>query len=1015
MEMDEELLAEFLTESNENMASIEEQLMELEASPGDEELVNGIFRVIHTVKGSCGFLGLKGLEQTAHAGENLLGKIRSLKFQVNEDIVSLLLACADGINEYLQGLEQNGVEPELDHSSVISRLQAAERLVETMAGSGGSAPAPEAQASSTQTPPEPVAEAAPEAIAPETEDGDGTHESDTHEPDSHEQITVEDWAGDFDESIRAALAAQGWHTPELVMKAGFAPLRALDEVSPADALKILGLAKKLVAAGGATKKKEPETASVDQQQADTAEPEAEAVSATLEQDQHAGLNKKVTVQPDNVPASLAQSAEPGAQQSTAVARAPKPKSAGSIRVDVSLLDALMNQVGELVLTRNRLLQMVNESGSMEFMRVGREIDQVTERLQSQLLQTRMQPIKSIWSSVPRVVREMSKSLNKRIQVVMEGEETELDRSILNALKDPLTHIIRNSCDHGVEMPDVRRAAGKPEQGVLKLVAAQESGHIVITISDDGGGIDAGRVKAKAVSMNVLTQEQADVMPDQAALQLIFNAGLSTADKVSNLSGRGVGMDVVKTSIEKVGGSIDLTSEVGKGTILRIRIPLTLAIITAMIVRCMDRRYAIPQISIRELLSAPVSSDDWRTIGGHPFFRLRGRLLPVLELASTLKLADQTPHEGSIVVIDIGDRTFGILVNEIFGAEEIVVKPLGAHFQHLSQYGGCSILGDGSVIPILDCNGLAQMMELSEEAAHATLQEDSAQVSLHDLQHVLVFCQDGGRYAIPMALVERLEKFPAGNIETSGAKEVLQYRNDEVIPVLRWGDLTGLESQTSEEVYGLILSDGHHRMCLQVDEIVDILEIPLEIKKPSQDEFFLGTAVIMEQATEVVDVFDVIKRAVPDWFSKSAGNNDESKRQSILFVEDAPFFRNLVVPVLQAMNYDIWTASDGEEACKILADKTPDMILTDIEMPNMDGYELADWIGQQAHLKNVPLMALTATPPDENDDVRRQKFDDVLVKFDRHSLVEHLQTALGGHGVDKLNSVDADIISGDAAN
>jgi len=262
---------------------------------------------------------------------------------------------------------------------------------------------------------------------------------------------------------------------------------------------------------------------------------------------------------------------------------------------------------------------------------------------------------------------------------------------------------------------------------------------------------------------------------------------------------------------------------------------------------------------------------------------------------------------------------------------------------------------------------------------------------------------------------RLEKFPAEKIESSGASEVLQYRNEEVIPVLRWGALIGHGSERSEaEVYGLILSDGTHRMCLQVDKIVDILEIPLEIKKPSSDEFFLGTAVIMQQATEVVDVFDVIKRAVPDWFSVSPGLSDEQKRQSILFVEDAPFFRNLVVPVLQAMNYDIWTATDGEEACRILVDKTPDMILTDLEMPNMDGYALAEWIMLQPHLQDVPVVALTATPPDELDAERRKNFDDVLVKFDRHTLVEHLQAALGGHGVDKLNSVDADIVSGGPA-
>ncbi len=948
--MDKELLAEFLTESNENMASIEEQLMALEANPQDDELINAIFRVIHTVKGSCGFLGLSGLEKLAHAGEDLLGKIRSLKFAVNEDIVSLLLDCADGINDYLQGLEENGAEPMLDHSSVISRLQAAERLVDSMAGAGISV--------------------APAAVSVASEQVDSDVEQ-AKPADGHADISVDDWAGDFDVAVREAMTAQGWFTPEQVIAAGFAPLRDLDAVAPADALKILGLAKKVVGQGGATKK----TVEVAKAVAEPVEEEAVAVEAIL--------------QPETKPAVTPNLPVPTQKQA-----APKAKNAGSIRVDVELLDSLMNQVGELVLTRNRLLQMVQESGSMEFMRVGREVDQVTERLQSQLLRTRMQPIKTIWGSVPRVVRDMSKSLGKRIDVVMDGEETELDRTILTALKDPLTHIIRNSCDHGVEMPAARRANGKPEVGTLRLSAAQESGFIVIVVSDDGGGIDAEKVKAKALSMGVINEAMAASMNDQAALQLIFNAGLSTVEKVSNLSGRGVGMDVVKTSIEKVGGTVDISSEMGKGTQLRIRIPLTLAIISAMIVRCCDRRFAIPQISVRELLSARAGSEDWRIIGGCPFFRLRGRLLPVLELAETLKLAESVPHDGSIVVMDLGDRTFGILIDEIFGAEEIVVKPLGVHFQELAHYGGCSILGDGSVIPILDCNGLAQMMDLSEEADQAALMNNEEQsTQANEMQHVLVFKHGSSRFAIPMALVERLERFPADKIESSGGSEVLQYRDEEVIPVLRWGDLIDHQCEPSDEVYGLILSDGQHRMCLHVDEIIDILEVLLEIKKPVQKEFFLGTAVILEQATEVVDVCDVIKRAIPDCLDKPAEAVDAALRRNILLVEDAAFFRNLVVPSLQAMGCDVWTAEDGLVACKILNDKTPDIIVTDLEMPNMDGYELACWIAEQEHLKGIPVVALTATPPDEKDVERRRMFDAVLVKFDRKTMTETLQVMM----------------------
>ena len=953
--MDQELLTEFLTESNENMASIEEQLMALEANPQDENLINAIFRVIHTVKGSCGFLGLSGLEKLAHAGENLLGKIRSLKFEVNEDLVSLLLDCADGINEYLQGLEAEGVEPVLDHSAVISRLHAAERLVESMAEIAGAAEA---------------------SSSPEHDEiiDVTVAESAVHSNDS-DAITVDDWAGDFDEAVRAAMTAQGWHTPEQVMEAGFAPLRDLEAIQPADALKILGLAKKVVAQGGASKK----DVEIEKEIISEVEPETVAIEATIEPEK-----KAKSVPQENLPAMQ--------PQAKAVAQNKKAKSAGSIRVDVELLDSLMNQVGELVLTRNRLLQMVQESGSMEFMRVGREVDQVTERLQSQLLRTRMQPIKTIWNSVPRVVRDMSKSLDKRIDVIMEGEETELDRSILTALKDPLTHIIRNSCDHGVELPVDRRAAGKPEAGTLRLTAAQESGFIVIVVSDDGGGIDAGKVRAKALTMGVINEEMAASMNDQAALQLIFHAGLSTVEKVSNLSGRGVGMDVVKTSIEKVGGTVDINSEMGRGTQLRIRIPLTLAIISAMIVRCRDRRFAIPQISVHELLRARASSKDWRIIGGNPFFQLRGRLLPILELAEILELTDKpSQHDGSIVVMDMGDRTFGILIDEIYGAEEIVVKPLGIHFQKLGHYGGCSILGDGSVIPILDCNGLAQMMELSEEVDNAAMMKAEEDVSKeNEMQHVLVYKHGPGRFAIPMVLVERLELFKANKIEPSGGSEVMQYRNDEVIPVLRWGNLIDEPCQESDEVYGLILSDGQHRMCLQVDEIIDIIEVPLEIKRPSQQEFFLGTTVVLDQVTDVVDVIDVIKRAVPDWFSQASEGANEEARQTILFVEDAPFFRNLVVPALQALHYDVWTAEDGLLACKILADRKPDLVLTDLEMPNMDGYELANWIAGQEHLQGMPVVALSATPPGEDNYERRKQFNEVLLKFDRDTLTESLQ-------------------------
>ncbi|MDX8384304.1 MAG: chemotaxis protein CheW [Ghiorsea sp.] len=973
--MDEELLAEFLTESNENLDSIEQQLMDLEENPDDMELLDSIFRTIHTVKGSCGFLNLVYLEKIAHAGENLLSRIRSLKFIINEDIVSLLLECADGIKQLLEGLETTGQEPALDHSSIINRLQACERLVIAMAGGGSAASE--------------VIEAAPAkpAVVAKVKEAVEVREEEGAEQQDTPSIT---WLPDFEEDVLGALAAQGLGTAEEVIAAGFANLRNIKPLTPADALKILGIARTHIekpkqddgeVSKATTKPKKAPKRKV------AAKPAAEEVEITRDTEvKTAEIATLPAVQAKKKPAKVA--AAPEAAKKAAKKR---PASNASIRVDIGLLDELMNQVGELVLTRNSLMQMVNASGSMDFMRVGRDVDQITEQLQEQLLRTRMQPIQTIWSNVPRIVRDIGKQLDKKIKVVMEGEDTELDRTILSALKDPLTHIIRNSCDHGIESPATRRENGKPEEGVLRLTAVQESGFILISINDDGGGIDAQRIKDKALSMGVLTAEQAETISDKAALQLIFHAGLSTAEKVTNFSGRGVGMDVVRTEIERVGGSVDIDSTVGKGTLLRIRIPLTLAIISAMIVECKEQRFAIPQMSVQELLSAPESSEEWRLIGGQPFYRLRGKLLPILQLKQALYDDKEEKLAGSIVVADIGDRTFGILVDQIFGAEEIVVKPLGVHFQHLNFYGGCSILGDGGVIPIFDCNGLASMIQLSTEAEAAQyLADEDSSSSVKEQQHTLIFAQAKQRYAIPMALVERLECLEPERIESSASGEVLQYRG-EVITVLRWADMLGQAAShefIEDDLYCLILSDGGKRMCLQVDEVIDILEIPLEIKKTSESALFLGTAVIQDIATEVVDVFEVVQQADPHWFTQQT----KARKAKILFVEDAQFFRHLVIPVLESLHFDIRTANDGQKACEILESYTPDLILTDIQMPNMDGFELAEWVKEQPNLHMLPVVALTGTK--EFDKERAEGvFTDVLVKLDRQSLVADLDRIL----------------------
>ena len=963
--MDEELLGEFLTESNESLESIEQQLMDLEASPEDSELLDSIFRAIHTVKGSCGFLNLTRLEKVAHAGENLLSRIRELKYHVDEDIVSLLLECADAIKDVLAGLEETGQEPVLDHDDLIMRLQACEKKVMGQDIEANEADSEPSDASPTET---------------------------------KQAQTVEllDWLEGFEDDVIAALVENHLTTASSLIAAGFAELRNLESITPADALKILGIARARVESGDDAEvsvQEEPEHKPDKAPKLDTNASTKAVETASQGKDDTASsapaVQRKLVEQPEQK-----SEASPVKQKRQA--------SNESIRVDIGLLDELMNQVGELVLTRNSLVQMIQASGSMEFIRIGRDVDQITEQLQAQLLRTRMQPIQTIWSSVPRIVRDIGKQLDKKIKVVMEGEDTELDRTILNALKDPLTHIIRNSCDHGIESPKVRLAAEKNATGILKLSAIQESGFIVITVHDDGGGIDAQRIKDKAMHMGVINAEQAANMTDKAALQLIFNAGLSTAEKVTNFSGRGVGMDVVRTEIERVGGSVDIDSELGKGTTLRIRIPLTLAIISAMIVVCEGERFAIPQMSVQELLSAPEDSDDWRVIAGQAFYRLRGKLLPVLRLNEGLGLSQGKPLAGSIVVADIGDRTYGILVDEILGAEEIVVKPLGIHFQHLNFYGGCSILGDGAVIPIFDCNGLASMIQLESAPAEAIdYMSEHNDALAEERQHALVFTQGKQRFVIPMTLIERLEYFEASRIEKTASGEVLQYRGD-VIRVLRWGEMLGEAASvsTGEDEYCLILSDNGKRMCLQVDQVVDILEVSFEIKQTSDTPLLLGTTVIEGIATEVVDVFEVVQRADPNWFVAA---HDQAKK-SVLFVEDSQFFRQMVTPIIESLGFVVHTAADGAQACKLLEDYTPDFILTDIEMPIMNGYELGKWVKTQEHLSGIPVIALTAQQSIDEQQAKAL-FDEVLSKKDSTQLAKELEQTLSVYGVLEAQTQD----------
>jgi len=782
----DDIVKEFLVESNENLDQLDRDLVALETEPTSHELLSRIFRAIHTIKGTTGFLGFSKLESVAHAGENLLSKLRDAVLTLNPEITSALLATMDAVREMLSRIETTGQDGDHDYTPLIGRLTALQT-----ASPAGSAPA-QTPAATVSAPEQAAAKAepAPEAAAPPPK----------------------------------------------------------PETEPAPEAKPIG--EILVANGRAT----PDQV-------------AGAIEQQMDGDpRHVGeiLVEHGAVQPAEVVEALKTQNE---SRASALA-------ASNIRVDVGQLDKLMNLVGELVLARNQILQFSAAQQDAAFLGTSQRLNLITTELQEGVMKTRMQPIDNIWNKFPRVVRDLAMSCGKRIRVEMEGKETELDKTLIEAIKDPLTHIVRNSADHGIERPEQREAQGKPAEGRLFLRAYHEGGQVNIEISDDGAGIGVDRVKRKAVDRGLITPEQAARMGEREALNLIFLPGLSTAEKVTNVSGRGVGMDVVKTNLEKIGGTVDIQSQVGKGTTLKIKIPLTLAIIPALIVTSGGDRYAIPQISLLELVR--LEGDEARkgieSIHGAPVYRLRGNLLPLAYLNHELGLETAAGEQDviNIVVLHADDRQFGLIVDAVNDTEEIVVKPLGKQLKGLTTFAGATIMGDGRVALILDVLGLAHRAKVISEVRERALADDGGtreKAGSENRQTLLLLRSQGdGRIAIPLGLVTRLEEFPRSAIEKTGNQTVVQYR-DSILPLVRVADLlqerrgktrAPQEGPPDAPVQVVVYSDEERSVGLVVDRILDIVEEDLAKQQPASREGVQGCLAIQGRVTEILDLEGLVR-------------------------------------------------------------------------------------------------------------------------------------------------------------
>ncbi|SDN80291.1 two-component system, chemotaxis family, sensor kinase CheA [Desulfonauticus submarinus] len=1024
--LDDETLQMYVEESRDHLESIESDLLSIEqmGEDIDEELVNKVFRAAHSIKGGAGFLGLNTIKELAHKIENVLDLIRNRELVPNPEIINILLLAFDRLSELIDNIEESnemdisehvtalmniasGGLPEKEQESVINEVDIKDKSGRTIftikefdlnqATKGGKY-----------------------VYLIEFDLIHDIHQKDKQPYDVVKDIqstgeiidikldldavgTLED--GKFSNKIPLYVLYSTIIEPDIINTLFDLPAEQIHVVKGQETSQ----AESEVQAEEETVTTSEEEVKEEVEQKVKAEPKVEEkVEEAKKEVKKSKPVSKVT------PVKKTEKSQPKPKSQPKAASHVAAVHAETLRVHVSLLENLMNLAGELVLSRNQLMQAITQGNEHDIQTASQRIDLVTSELQEAIMLTRMQPVGNIFNKFPRVVRDLARELGKEIELVLEGKDVELDKTIIEGLSDPLTHLVRNSADHGIEPPDERVAKGKNPVGKIILKAYHAAGQVNIEIRDDGKGMDPDVIAKKAVEKGLVTEEQVRSMNDKEKLNLIFLPGLSTAEKVSDVSGRGVGMDVVKSNLDKLGGQIDIETELGKGTTIRIKLPLTLAIIPSLLVSVEGERFAIPQVNVNELIEVPASQVKERIekVGDADVLILRGELIPLLSLAEVLGLKEFDAEESDfvqkyqatggavkVVIAQAGSFKYGLVVDELHDSVEIVVKPLGRHLKDCLGYAGATIMGDGKVALILDVVGLAKLAELSAVNIEEKDRRDEKREQEGEEMHTLFLFNNapGEACAVPLDLVARVELIKAEEIEVIGGKKVIKYRGGS-LPIFALEEVANIGHLELEgDLVVIVFVMSGHEVGLLATPPVDAVEAKVKI-----DDFSLkqpgiaGSTILNDKTTLVVDIFEFFETLNPDWFKERKEAVQEIRKETgekkVLLVEDSDFFRSQVKKFIEDEGYKVVPAEDGQVAWDYL-NEHPDeisVVVTDIEMPNMDGFELTKLIKESPNFSHLPVIALTSLAGEE--DIEKGKevgIDDYQIKLDKEKLLQSI--------------------------